>query len=41
MSLGWYFKARVEERFLREQLGAQAYDLYASRTAMLVPFVKL
>jgi protein-S-isoprenylcysteine O-methyltransferase Ste14 len=41
MSLGWYFKARVEERFLREQLGVQAYDAYAQRTAMLVPFVKI
>ena len=41
MSLGWYLKARVEERFLREQLGAQAYDAYARKTAMLIPFVKL
>jgi protein-S-isoprenylcysteine O-methyltransferase Ste14 len=41
MSLGWYVKARVEERFLREQLGAQAYDAYAQKTAMLIPLVKL
>jgi protein-S-isoprenylcysteine O-methyltransferase Ste14 len=41
MSLGWYLKARVEEGFLREQLGAQAYDAYARKTAMLIPFVKL
>jgi protein-S-isoprenylcysteine O-methyltransferase Ste14 len=41
MSLGWYVKARVEERFLREQLGAQAYDAYAQKTAMLIPRVKL
>jgi protein-S-isoprenylcysteine O-methyltransferase Ste14 len=41
MLLGWYAKARVEERFLREQLGAQAYDAYARKTAMLIPLVKL
>ncbi len=41
ISLGWYFKARVEERFLRAELGAQAYDAYARKTAMLVPFVKI
>jgi protein-S-isoprenylcysteine O-methyltransferase Ste14 len=41
MSLGWYLKARVEERFLREGLGAQAYDAYARKTAMLIPFVRL
>jgi protein-S-isoprenylcysteine O-methyltransferase Ste14 len=39
--LGYWMKARVEERFLRAELGAQAYDAYAARTAMLVPFVKL
>jgi protein-S-isoprenylcysteine O-methyltransferase Ste14 len=37
--LGWYMKARLEERFLRQELGAQAYDSYAARTAMLVPFL--
>lgn len=41
MTLGWYVKARVEERFLRTELGAEAYDAYARKTAMLVPFVRL
>jgi protein-S-isoprenylcysteine O-methyltransferase Ste14 len=39
--VGYWLKARVEERFLRGELGAQAYDSYAARTAMLIPFVKL
>jgi protein-S-isoprenylcysteine O-methyltransferase Ste14 len=39
--VGYWLKARIEERFLRAELGAQAYDAYAARTAMLVPFVKL
>jgi protein-S-isoprenylcysteine O-methyltransferase Ste14 len=37
---GWYLKARVEERFLRTELG-DAYATYARRTAMLVPFARL
>lgn len=36
--LGFYVKARLEEGFLREQLGS-AYDDYARRVAMLVPFL--
>ena len=36
--LGLYFKARVEEQFLREQLGAEAYEAYARRVPMLLPF---
>jgi protein-S-isoprenylcysteine O-methyltransferase Ste14 len=40
MTLGWYLKARLEERFLREELGADAYGAYAARVPMLVPFVK-
>ena len=40
VALSWYLKARVEEGFLRTELGAQAYDAYARRTAMLVPFVR-
>ena len=32
-----YIKARVEEQFLREQLGAQEYDAYSRRVPMLVP----
>jgi protein-S-isoprenylcysteine O-methyltransferase Ste14 len=38
MTSGWYVKARLEERFLREELGAQAYDEYARRVPMLLPF---
>jgi protein-S-isoprenylcysteine O-methyltransferase Ste14 len=37
---GWYIKARLEERFLREQLGRDAYDGYARRVPMLVPFTR-
>jgi protein-S-isoprenylcysteine O-methyltransferase Ste14 len=39
MTAGWYVKARTEERYLREELGADAYDAYARRVPMLVPFV--
>jgi len=39
MTLGWYIKARLEEEFLREQLGADAYGDYARRVPMLVPFM--
>ena len=38
---GYWMKARLEERFLRAELGAEAYDAYARKTAMLIPFVKL
>lgn len=38
MTLGFWIKARLEERFLREQLGAAAYDDYRRRVPMLVPF---
>jgi protein-S-isoprenylcysteine O-methyltransferase Ste14 len=41
MTLGWYVKAGLEERFLREQLGPDEYDAYAERVPMLVPFVRL
>lgn len=37
--IGLYLKARLEERFLREELGAP-YDEYARRVAMLVPRVR-
>jgi protein-S-isoprenylcysteine O-methyltransferase Ste14 len=37
MTIGWYLKARSEERFLRAELGAADYDAYARRVAMLVP----
>jgi len=38
MTLGFWIKARLEERFLREQLGAEAYDSYRRRVPMLIPF---
>lgn len=34
---GFMIKARFEESFLRQELGAAAYDAYAARTPMLVP----
>jgi protein-S-isoprenylcysteine O-methyltransferase Ste14 len=37
-TLGYWIKARLEERFLREQLGAEAYDAYRRRVPMLLPF---
>ena len=39
--VAFVMKGRVEENFLRAELGAEAYDAYARKTAMLVPFVKL
>ncbi len=39
MTLGWYIKARLEERFLRDELGAEAYDSYSLRVPMLVPLI--
>jgi len=36
--VGIYVKARLEEKFLREQLGAAEYDAYARRVPMLIPF---
>jgi protein-S-isoprenylcysteine O-methyltransferase Ste14 len=38
MTIGWVVKARLEEVFLREQLGADTYDDYSHRVPMLVPF---
>jgi protein-S-isoprenylcysteine O-methyltransferase Ste14 len=37
MTLGWYIKARLEERFLRDELGAEAYDSYSRRVPMFLP----
>jgi protein-S-isoprenylcysteine O-methyltransferase Ste14 len=37
LALGVTVVARLEERFLHEQLGAQAYEAYAARVPMLVP----
>lgn len=39
MTVGWWIKARLEERFLREQLGPAQYDAYSARVPMLVPFI--
>jgi protein-S-isoprenylcysteine O-methyltransferase Ste14 len=38
ITIGLWMKARLEEGFLREQLGADAYDAYRRRVPMLVPF---
>jgi protein-S-isoprenylcysteine O-methyltransferase Ste14 len=38
MSLGFWMKARLEERFLMSELGEGAYDDYRRRTPMLAPF---
>jgi protein-S-isoprenylcysteine O-methyltransferase Ste14 len=38
ITLGLWLKARVEERFLREELGPEAYDAYRRRVPMLLPF---
>jgi protein-S-isoprenylcysteine O-methyltransferase Ste14 len=40
MTLGWYVKARMEEEFLRDELGAEAYSAYARRVPMLVPLLR-
>ena len=39
--LSFHIKARLEERFLREELGAEAYEAYARRVPMLVPFLRI
>ena len=40
LTLGFTLKARLEERFLRQELGPDAYDAYRARTPMLIPFLK-
>jgi len=37
MTSGWVIKARLEEEFLREELGAETYGEYARRVPMLAP----
>jgi protein-S-isoprenylcysteine O-methyltransferase Ste14 len=39
ITLGCWIKARLEEGFLRVELGPEAYDVYASHTGMLFPFL--
>jgi len=39
ISLGLWQKARMEERFLSVELGADAYGAYRRRVPMLVPFL--
>lgn len=38
IALGLWMKARLEEQWLRGELGAEAYDSYRRRVPMLVPF---
>jgi protein-S-isoprenylcysteine O-methyltransferase Ste14 len=41
IALGFWFKARLEEQFLRRELGPKDYDRYAARTPMLIPGLSL
>ena len=38
LTTGLWMKARMEEEWLRSELGAEAYDAYRRRVPMLVPF---
>jgi len=38
LTVGLWMKARLEEDWLRSELGAEAYDSYRRRVPMLVPF---
>ena len=38
LTVGFYLKARLEESFLRSELGEDAYGAYARRVPMLIPF---
>ena len=40
VTLGLFVKARVEEGFLRRELGEEQYDRYAQHVPMLVPFLR-
>ena len=40
IALGWYVKARLEEGFLRDELGRETYESYARRVPMLVPLIR-
>jgi protein-S-isoprenylcysteine O-methyltransferase Ste14 len=39
IAFGFWIKARMEERFLTAELGAEAYGAYRRRVPMLVPFL--
>jgi protein-S-isoprenylcysteine O-methyltransferase Ste14 len=39
LCVGYWMKSRIEEDFLRAELGAEAYGAYSRRTPMLVPFM--
>ena len=39
VAFGLWIKARVEERFLTAELGAEAYETFRRRVPMLVPFM--
>ena len=39
ITIGIWMKARLEEKFLRRELGADAYNAYSRRVPMLVPLV--
>lgn len=39
MAFGYWLKARMEEGFLRSELGPEDYDAYKKRVPMLVPFL--
>ena len=38
ITLGLWMKARLEENWLRQELGTDVYDAYRRRVSMLVPF---
>jgi protein-S-isoprenylcysteine O-methyltransferase Ste14 len=38
IALGFYVKAKLEERFLRQEPGPEAYDGYRARVPMLIPW---
>jgi len=40
IAFGLWLKARVEERFLSEELGAGTYEAYRRRVPMLIPFAR-
>jgi protein-S-isoprenylcysteine O-methyltransferase Ste14 len=40
LTAGFWVKARLEEGFLAEQLGSEAYAAYRRRSPMLIPFLR-